>query len=80
MATRVIARPRYRSAFATQVTETIVKLHNRTVHNVVDGLNLRLVAATRDDEMLLLESDVMNVGLSQHVAVSGAADAIWRAE
>jgi len=65
---------------AKPISDAIVKLHNRTVHNVVSGLNLRLVPASRDDEMLLMESDVMNVGLSQHVLVSGAADAIWRAE
>ena len=48
--------------------------------NVAEGLNMKLIPATRHDEQLLLESNVMNVGLHNHVAVSGATDAIWRAE
>jgi hypothetical protein len=50
------------------------------VTNVAEGLNMKLTPATRDDEQLLLESDVMNVGLHNHVALYGATDAIWRAE
>ena len=62
------------------LSAAIVALHNRTIANVVSGLNMKLIPAGRDDELLLLDSDVMNVGLSNHVARYGAADAIWRAE
>jgi hypothetical protein len=62
------------------VSPAIVALHNRTVTNVAEGLDIKLIPATRDDEQLLLESDVMNVGLHNHVATYGASDAIWRAE
>jgi hypothetical protein len=41
---------------------------------------MKLNPATRDDEQLLLDSDVMNVGLHNHVAVYGASNAIWRTE
>jgi len=62
------------------LSEAIAALHNRTIANVIAGLNMKLIPAGRDDELLLLDSDVMNVGLSNHVARYGAADAIWRAE
>ena len=65
---------------AKPVTPTIIDLHNRTVANVIDGLGLELIPATRDDEMLLFGSEVMNVGLSKHVATFGAAGAVWRTE
>jgi hypothetical protein len=62
------------------VSSAIVALHNRTVANVATGLDMKLIPATRDDEQLLLESDVMNVGLHNHVTIYGASDAIWRIE
>jgi hypothetical protein len=65
---------------AKPVTPTIVDLHNRTVNRVASGLDLVLEDASRDDEMLLLGSDVMNVGLTKHVDLNGAAGSIWRAE
>ncbi len=65
---------------AKPVTPMIVALHNRTVHKVIDGLGMKLADATPDDEMLLLGSEVMNVGLTKHVTSFGAAGAIWRAE
>ena len=65
---------------AKPISDAIVKLHNRTVENVVSGLELRLVPATRDDEQLLLASTLMNTALHAHVTREGAADAIWRAE
>jgi len=60
------------------VSETIVSLHNRTVEHVSRGLGLALRSVDRDDEQLLLNSSVMNVGLQKHVQLLGAADAIWR--
>ncbi len=65
---------------AKPVSDAILKLHNRTVANVTAGLNMALTPASRDDEQLLLDSGVMNTGLSERVMLSGAADAIWRAE
>jgi len=65
---------------AKPVSDAIIKLHNRTVANVTAGLNMALTPASRDDEQLLLDSGVMNTGLSERVMLSGAADAIWRAE
>lgn len=60
------------------LTHAIIALHNRTVSNVVDALNLSLEPADRDDERLLLNSTVMNTGLEKHVAELGASGAIWR--
>lgn len=62
------------------VSEAIVALHNRTVENVISGLSMTLTPASRDDEQLLLDSGVMNIGLSNHVNLYGAAEAIWRTE
>ena len=41
---------------------------------------MALKPAGRDDEQLLLASDVMNVSLHKHVSTYGAADVIWLAE
>ncbi len=60
------------------VSETIVTLHNRTVEHVTRGLGLPLTPATRDDELVLLNASVMNVGLHKHVTLFGAAGAVWR--
>ena len=60
------------------VSATIVELHNRTVTKVVEGLDLALTEASRDDAQLLVNSTVMNTGLQKHVASFGAAGAIWR--
>lgn len=65
---------------AKPVTPTIIAHHNRTVQKVVEGLSMTLRDASRDDEMLLFSSDVMNVGLTKHVSTFGAGGAIWRAE
>lgn len=63
---------------AKPVTDTIIKLHNRTLENVTKGLDIELVPADRDDEQLLLDSALMNTSLFEHVTLKGAADAIWR--
>jgi hypothetical protein len=65
---------------AKPLSQAIVDLHNRTVQNVIKGLSLQVVDATRDDEQLLLDSSVMNTALYQHVTRHGASSAIWRAE
>jgi hypothetical protein len=63
---------------AKPVSPTIVALHNRTVENAARELGLALDEASRDDEQVLLNATVMNVGLSKHVTAYGARDAIWR--
>ena len=63
---------------AKPVSPTIVALHNRTVENVTRELGLALEPADRDDEQVLLNATVMNVGLHKHVTAYGARDAIWR--
>ena len=63
---------------AKPVSPTIVALHNRTVETVARELGLPLTPATRDDEQVLLNAGVMNVGLNKHVVAFGAHDAIWR--
>jgi hypothetical protein len=63
---------------AKPVTQMIVDLHNRTVHRVVNGLDLVLNDASADDERVLLESSVMNVALTKHVDSLGAPGAIWK--
>ena len=63
---------------AKPVSPTIVALHNRTVENVTRELGLSLEEASRDDEQVLLNATVMNVGLHKHVTAYGARDAIWR--
>jgi hypothetical protein len=55
-------------------------MHNRTVQTAVAGLGLALNPASRDDEQVLVNCEVMNVGLRKHVAAFGAAGAVWRAE
>jgi len=63
---------------AKPVSPTIVALHNRTVENVTRELGLALTPASRDDEQMLLNAEVMNVGLHKYVTAFGAGEAIWR--
>jgi hypothetical protein len=62
------------------VPSAIVEMHNRTVQTVVAGLGLSLDPVSRDDETVLLNCEVMNVGLRKHVAMFGAAAAMSRVE
>lgn len=65
---------------AKPVTATIRNLHDRTVRNVVEarGWQLRDVRPGETDE--LLESELMNVGLTKHVKERGASAAVWVVE
>ena len=63
---------------AKPVSPAIVALHNRTVERVTGALGLDLQPVSRDDELVLLNSPVMNVSLNKHVSTFGAGDAIWR--
>ncbi|MCU1231108.1 MAG: hypothetical protein JWO97_3992 [Acidobacteria bacterium] len=63
---------------AKPVSEMIASLHDRTVATVVGALELQLIEANRDDDLLLAESIVMNTALTKHVATFGSAGAMWR--
>jgi len=63
---------------AKPVSETIVALHDRTVARVAAALGLQLLDLAPDDEQLLLDSRVMNVGLQLHTGANGLGGAMWR--
>jgi len=63
---------------ARPVSETIAAHHDRTVARVAAALGHTLTAATPDDEMLLIDSEVMNHALRQHVLQRGAGSTLWR--
>src|SRR6185503_11883145 len=63
---------------AKPVSETIASLHDRTVDEVARALGLPLLDPTDDDELVLLDSIVMNHALRKHVLQYGAASAIWK--
>jgi hypothetical protein len=60
------------------VSDTIVDLHDRTVERVAAALGATLSEPTQEDEILLLESCVMNHALRTHVLKHGAAGSMWR--
>lgn len=61
---------------AKPVSEIIAALHDRTVEEVVRERGGTLVDPTDSDELVLLDSGVMNHALRKHVLVNGAAAAI----
>ncbi len=63
---------------AMPVSETIVALHDRTVEQVARVAGATLVEPTNGDELVLLDSGVMNHALRKHVLVNGAAAAMWK--
>jgi hypothetical protein len=63
---------------AVPVTQTIVDLHNRTVRQVAEGLDIELQETTEEDGFKLLDSTVMNHSLRQHVLKNGTAGLLWR--
>jgi hypothetical protein len=60
------------------VSEAIVAMHDRTVEQVVRAFGATLTAPADADEMLLLDTSVMNHALRKHVLKNGAAAAMWR--
>jgi hypothetical protein len=72
------ALPATHEVNAGTLSPSIIALHNRTVSTVAESLGVDLLPITRDDEQLLVNSTVMNTGLQQHVANSGASAAVWR--
>lgn len=65
---------------AKPMSETIAVLHDRTVEEVVRSMDATLVEPSNDDELVLLDSGVMNHALRKHVLVNGAAGSIWRVQ
>lgn len=60
------------------VSETIAALHDRTVDEAVRAVRATLAAPTPGDELVLLDSSVMNHALRQHVLREGAEGSIRR--
>ena len=60
------------------VSETIAALHDRTVEQAVSAVGASLVEPTNGDELVLLDSSVMNHALRQHVLREGAAGSVHR--
>ena len=63
---------------AKPMSDTIAALHDRTVEEVARTLGASLADPTDQDELLLLDSSVMNHALRKHVLVSGARGAVWK--
>lgn len=60
------------------VSEAISAMHDRTVEQVVRAFGATLAAPDDRDELLLLDTCVMNHALRKHVLVNGAAAAMWK--
>jgi hypothetical protein len=63
---------------AKPVSQRITALHDRTVEQVARVAGATLVAPSNEDELVLLESEVMNHALRKHVLRNGAAAAMWK--
>lgn len=63
---------------AAPVSDAIAALHERTVEEVARAANVTLAEPANADELVLLDSEVMNHSLHKHVLVNGAASAMWK--
>jgi hypothetical protein len=63
---------------AKPVSATIAEHHDRTVVRVAEALGHTLTPASTDDEQLLVNSEVMNHALRQHVVQHGVGGTLWR--
>jgi len=63
---------------AKRVSETIAALHDRTVEEVVRAAGAELLDPDDQDELVLLDSSIMNHALHKHVLVNGARGAIGK--
>lgn len=63
---------------AKPVSGRIAELHDRTVEEVMRAAGLGLSAPDEGDELVLLDSEVMNHALRKHVLVSGARGSVWK--
>lgn len=62
------------------ISETIAAHHDRTVEHVTTALGVTLAAATDDDGLVLLDSDLMNHALRQYVLRHGPEGVFWKVE
>jgi hypothetical protein len=60
------------------VSETIAALHDRTVEQAVRAIQASLGEPTGSDELVLLDSSVMNHALRRHVLRQGSRGSVWR--
>jgi hypothetical protein len=65
---------------AKPISDAITALHDRTVERVARKLGLTLAEPTRDDELMLLGTTMMNHALRKHVLREGADVTMWRVE
>jgi hypothetical protein len=63
---------------AKPVSGPIAALHDRTVQQVVRTAGATLIEPTNEDELVLLDSGVMNHALRKHVLLNGAAAALGK--
>ena len=63
---------------ATPISATIAEHHDRTIARVVQALGDTLTPASVDDELLLMNSEVMNHALREYVVHHGVAGSLWR--
>lgn len=63
---------------AKPISDMIAALHDRTVEEVARALELSLTDPTGDDELVLLDSIVMNHALRRHVLQHGPAGILWK--
>ena len=62
---------------AKTISATIAALHDRTVEEVAHTTGATLTDPSEQDELILLDSSVMNHALRKHVLVHGAGGAAW---
>lgn len=62
------------------ISETIAAHHDRTIQHVSTALGATLADATDDDGLVLLDSDLMNHALRQHVLRHGVQGVLWKVE
>ncbi|HEX6095538.1 MAG TPA: hypothetical protein VF432_04360 [Thermoanaerobaculia bacterium] len=63
---------------ASPISDAITALHDRTVEEVARTANATLTELSNADELVLLDSEVMNHALRRHVLVHGAAGAMLK--
>jgi hypothetical protein len=65
---------------AKPVSDTIAALHDRTVEEAARAAGAELAEPDEHDELVLLDSSVMNTALRKHILVNGARPAVWKLE
>lgn len=62
------------------ISDTIAAHHDRTVEQVAAALGGSLATPSDDDGLVLLDSDLMNHALRQHVLRHGVEGVLWKVE